>query len=233
MTASNGYVLGSGSPGPAGQLLVSGGTGQPALFSGGAGIANSALAADGSGGLRWEPQNQRAAVKGLYSGASVPSGPQTTGDGVLLVAGDRALFIGTNPVDSGIYDVNAGAWTRTIDYAAGMSACCSYFWVQAGSTYASTMWECSSAPGSDVVGTDSLRFGLVAATEFVSAAQTGTGVAQAIPHGLGRTPLNVLVSVVDNSAVAGGLFTVTINSTDSTNVTVTGTVSVKYYVYAR
>jgi hypothetical protein len=71
------------------------------------------------------------------------SGPQTI-QGVSLVAGDRVLAAGqTAGTDNGIWIVAAGAWTRSIDMAAGTAALGVYTFVELG-TYIHTGWECTT-----------------------------------------------------------------------------------------
>jgi hypothetical protein len=86
------------------------------------------------------------------------SGTQTI-DGVAVVAGNRVLAAGqTTASQNGVYVVAAGAWSRAADMAAGTDAASDYLFVQEGTAYADTGWVCSSDPGSDVVGTNSLTF---------------------------------------------------------------------------
>lgn len=99
----------------------------------------------------------------------VPSGAVTTADGVSLTVGSRAWLISSAPLYSGIYDVNAGVWTRSSDYADGLSVNATYFWVKSGSIYGNTMWECNNAVGSDVVGTDALTWQAVLTRAFFGA----------------------------------------------------------------
>jgi hypothetical protein len=64
--------------------------------------------------------------------------------GVPLVAGNRVLVAAqTVGTGNGIYEVSAGAWTRTLDYAAGTAALGAYVFVDAG-TYVHTGWECTT-----------------------------------------------------------------------------------------
>jgi hypothetical protein len=71
------------------------------------------------------------------------SGPQTI-QGVSLVAGDRVLVAGqTVGTDNGIWIVEAAAWTRSIDMAAGSAALGAYAFVELG-TYIHTGWECTT-----------------------------------------------------------------------------------------
>ncbi|MFO0677064.1 MAG: hypothetical protein U0169_11035 [Polyangiaceae bacterium] len=86
------------------------------------------------------------------------SGTQTI-DGVAVVAGNRVLAAGqTTPSENGVYVVAAGAWARAADMPAGSNAASDYLFVQEGTNYADTGWVCSTDPGSDVVGTNSLTF---------------------------------------------------------------------------
>lgn len=64
--------------------------------------------------------------------------------GVPLVAGNRVLVSAqTAGIDNGIYIVAAGAWTRSLDYAAGSAALGAYAFVDGG-TYVHTGWECTT-----------------------------------------------------------------------------------------
>jgi hypothetical protein len=64
--------------------------------------------------------------------------------GVTLVAGNRVLVAAqTVGTGNGIYEVAAGAWTRTLDYAAGTAAFGAYVFVDGG-TYVHTGWECTT-----------------------------------------------------------------------------------------
>jgi hypothetical protein len=67
---------------------------------------------------------------------------------------------------------------------------------------------------------------------FVSTAQTGTGMSQNIPHGLGSTPSAIMFSPLDNSAIMDGLFTITPGASGSTNVVVTATTDLVFQVIA-
>jgi len=94
----------------------------------------------------------------LVPAIPIPSGPVVTGDGVSLTVGSRAWLISSIPIYSGIYTVNVGLWTRTSDFAVGLSVNGTYFWVKSGTTYGNTQWECNNAVGSDVVGTNALTW---------------------------------------------------------------------------
>jgi hypothetical protein len=71
------------------------------------------------------------------------SAPQTI-QGVSLVAGDRVLVAGqTVGTDNGIWIVQAAAWTRAVDMAAGSAAFGVYAFCDGG-TYIHTGWECTT-----------------------------------------------------------------------------------------
>lgn len=76
-------------------------------------------------------------VKAATTGAITLSAPQTV-DGVALIAGDRCLVQNqASTPTNGIYQVNAGAWTRVADMNSGatVTAPCSVH-VSGGTTYA-------------------------------------------------------------------------------------------------
>lgn len=66
--------------------------------------------------------------------------------GITLVSGNRVLVAAQAAgIDNGIYVVDgpAGAWTRSLDYAAGTAALGAYAFVDGG-TYVHTGWECTT-----------------------------------------------------------------------------------------
>ena len=67
---------------------------------------------------------------------------------------------------------------------------------------------------------------------FVSAEQTGTGIAQNIAHGLAVVPAAVLIVPTDTAPATVGAYTVTEGVHDATNVIVTATNGKKYKVMA-
>lgn len=89
----------------------------------------------------------------------VPSGTLTA-DGVALNLGDRVMLVSlSDGTYNGIYEVQAGTWTRALDMDAGANAAGYYWWVLGGpGIYARTAYVVGNAPGSDVVGTDVLGF---------------------------------------------------------------------------
>lgn len=83
-----------------------------------------------------------------------------TVQGVTLTNGQRvAVTANTNAVENGLYNVSSGAWARTADLPAGDKSAGIYFFVQEG-TYVGQQWWCTTAPGSDVAGTNPLSFSI-------------------------------------------------------------------------
>jgi len=80
-------------------------------------------------------------------------------DGVTLGADDRVLLTNqTTDSQNGIWIISAGAWARPDDFDTGASAAGSQVWVDQGTTYQDTMWECTTNEGSDVIDTNDLAF---------------------------------------------------------------------------
>jgi hypothetical protein len=84
-------------------------------------------------------------------------------DSVTLGDGDRVLLTGqTLDTENGMWTAVTAllpeTWTRTADMAADDTASGRIVMVTAGTTNAATMWVCTTADGSDVVGTDDLSF---------------------------------------------------------------------------
>lgn len=67
---------------------------------------------------------------------------------------------------------------------------------------------------------------------FISSEQTGTGSAQNVAHGLGVTPIKVIVTYTDLTPATAGSANVTYGTHTSTNVVVTVTSGKKFIVEA-
>ena len=97
-----------------------------------------------------------------------------TVDSVTLTSGQRILLVGqTTGTQNGLWAVASGAWSRPVDFATGSSAAGTFTFVEEGTVNGSSGWVCASAPGSDVVDTNSLSF-----TQFSGAGEitAGTGI---------------------------------------------------------
>lgn len=116
----------------------------------------------------------KPSVIALENAANVASlsGLTTTAGGVLLNTDGMRVALGAQTTGSqtGIYAVHAGAWTRVTDYATGSHAAGTFFFVEEG-TNANGGFVCSSVPGSDLVGTNTLVF-----TQFSGAGEITAGV---------------------------------------------------------
>lgn len=106
-----------------------------------------------------------------------------TVDGVVLATGDRILIKDqASGSENGIYVVEAtGAPTRASDMPTGDSANCIWTWVQEGTINANTAYVCTSAPGSDLVGTDALTFSQYDVTGTLPISRGGTGTTSLTP----------------------------------------------------
>lgn len=106
------------------------------------------------------------------------TGAQTI-DGVALVATNRVLLIGqTNPIENGVWVVAAGAWARGADLPAGSSAVGAYFFAAGGTgVYEDTGWVCSTAAGSDLVGTNGIAFVQFSSAGVITA---GNGISKTV-----------------------------------------------------
>lgn len=100
----------------------------------------------------------KASVRAATTVSITLSAPQTI-DGVSVIAGNRVLVKdqGTGS-QNGIYIVAAGAWTRSLDMAAGSSAAGVYCYVEEGTIAQDKGYICNNNVGADVVGTDALIF---------------------------------------------------------------------------
>ena len=76
----------------------------------------------------------------------------------------------------------------------------------------------------------SLAGGIASDSRFVSTEQTGNGASQSIAHGLSATPSVVWWSVSNSGAT--GIYTAVPGAHDTTNIKMTVTSGVKYYVWA-
>lgn len=100
------------------------------------------------------------------------SGTQTI-DGVVLSAGDRVLVKNqTTTTENGVYDVSAGAWSRSTDSDTGAELVNAFYFVTLGTTLQATGWT-QSTPGPITIGSTAIVF-----NQFSGAAdyQAGNGL---------------------------------------------------------
>jgi len=126
------------------------------------------------------------------------SGTQTV-DGIALVASDRCLVKNqTLSQNNGIYDVSAGAWTRSADMDTWAEVPGAYVFVETGTTQADTGWVCTSNAGG-TLGTTAITW-----AQFSGA---GSGVSSITFGTTGLTPATATtgaVTVAGTLAVANG-----------------------------
>jgi hypothetical protein len=78
-------------------------------------------------------------------------------DGITVVAGDIVLLKDqSNGIENGIYEVAVGTWSRATNLEIGSSASSIALLVQEGTVNANNLFTCTTNPGSDIVGTNSL-----------------------------------------------------------------------------
>jgi hypothetical protein len=88
----------------------------------------------------------KTAVRAATTANITLSGTQTI-DGIALIAGDRVLVKNqTTTTQNGVYDVAAGAWTRSADSDTGTELVNAFYFVTLGTTLQATGWT-QSTPG--------------------------------------------------------------------------------------
>jgi hypothetical protein len=131
----------------------------------------------------------KTAVKVATTTNITLSGTQVV-DGVTLVAGDRVLVKNqTNQTQNGVYDVAAGAWTRSSDSDAGTELVNAFYFVQSGTTLQATGWV-QSTPGPITLGTTNIVF-----SQFSGAADYTAGA------GLTKTGLTFDIVTASSSRI--------------------------------
>ncbi len=146
------------------------------------------------------------------------SAPQTI-DGQAVIAGNRVLVKNqTAPAENGIYDVAAGAWSRSTDSNTAAELLFGYYYfVAAGTTQGATSWFIQTPPTN--LGTDPVVFAQFSASQNYSAG-TGLGLAgnvfslNAAQSGLTLTSsaFNGTVGATTPNTIAGTAQTITGNS---------------------
>jgi hypothetical protein len=114
-------------------------------------------------------------------------------DGVTPVGGDVVFAKNqTNPIENGVYVAAAGAWTRSVDYAAGDNGAETFFFIEEGTQNGSTGWVNTNDPNAATIGTDPLTFAQFSAAGFVDAGD-----------GLSKTGNTLSVDAADSSLTVG------------------------------
>ncbi len=107
-------------------------------------------------------------------------------DGVVLATGDRILIkdqtVGT---ENGIYIIQAsGAPVRSVDFGNGASVSAKFFWIAEGTLSANNGFLVTNAPGSDVVGTDTIDFRIFSNSETVLTVASSSALSVAVTNGV-------------------------------------------------
>ena len=95
-------------------------------------------------------------------------------DGVTLIANDRVLLTGqTDPIENGLWVVQAGAWTRPADFNTGDLAGQAYVLILSGTLYGGSSWLCNTPTA--VIDTDPISFALFSLPNTTTGANVGAG----------------------------------------------------------
>ena len=156
------------------------------------------------------------AVRVISTSNITLSGTQTI-DGVALVAGDRVLVAGqTTASQNGIYNVAAGAWTRSLD--ADVSAEVTpgmYILVTEGTVNGTSAWVLTTT-GTITLGTTALTF-----SQFSGAAQ--------ITAGAGMTKSgNILDIVAADSTITVNADSIQVGTNSITNTQINSAAAIAY-----
>lgn len=148
------------------------------------------------------------------------SGPQTI-DGQSVIAGNRVLVKNqTLTENNGIYDVAAGAWSRSSDSNTAAELLFGYYYfVSAGSTQGSTSWFIQTAP--TVLGTDPVVFAQFSASQNYTAG-AGLSLAGNVFSNTGVLSVTGTANQITASASTGAITLSTPSTLTFTGKTVTG-----------
>jgi hypothetical protein len=98
----------------------------------------------------------------------------STIDGVSLSTNDRVLLTGqTNAIDNGLWQAQAGSWTRPADFNIGDIADQAYVLITSGLVNAGSSWLCTTPTA--VIGTDPITFVLFSYPDVILGANVGAG----------------------------------------------------------
>ncbi len=127
-----------------------------------------------------------------------------TVDGIVLATGDRILVKNqATGAENGIYTVNAsGAPTRAVDMPTGDAANGALTIVDLGTVNASTLFFCTAASGSDVVGTDALTWSQAGGASSTLAGLTDVTITAAISGDILRHNGSAWVDYADSNFAA-------------------------------
>jgi len=124
-------------------------------------------------------------------------------DGVVLVTGDRILIKDQSTgTENGIYVVEAtGAPTRASDFISGENVSTKFFWAAEGNANANNGFVVTNAPGSDVVGTDTIIFRIFSNSETNLTVASSLALTVAITNGVNDITILPGIYEIDSSLV--------------------------------
>lgn len=103
----------------------------------------------------------------------IATGGLQTVDTIVTVAGDRVLLKNQSaPAENGIYQVNAGAWTRTVDADSASEIAGALVNVDTGSVNGGKLFDCDFK-STDTLGTTAINFYTLTDSSYVVPATTG------------------------------------------------------------
>ena len=138
------------------------------------------------------------------------SGEQTL-DNVSLSVGDRVLVKSqTTGSENGIYEVQSGTWTRAKDFVVDMLVSGMQIFVTGGSANKDTLWTCTSASGSDVVGTNNITFSKINPNkEYIMASRQSSNINYSSPGNIALNKNDISNGISLNTG--SGVFTLSAN----------------------
>lgn len=151
----------------------------------------------------------RSGVRAATTANITLSAPQTI-DGVAVIAGNRVLVKNqTIPEENGIYDVAAGAWSRSSDSnTAGELLFGYYYFVSSGTTNGATSWFIQTPP--TVLGVDPVVFSQFAASQVYTA---GSGLTLAGNQFSITSPVAATIGGTGQSGYSTGDILYAVNAT--------------------
>jgi hypothetical protein len=118
----------------------------------GSDAANKAYVDTNGGSQTWKDPARVASLSNIPTISGL-----LTIDGITVVAGDIVLLKDqSNGIENGIYEAAVGTWSRAPGLETGSSASGIALLIQEGTVNGTNLFTCTTIPGSDTVGTDSL-----------------------------------------------------------------------------
>jgi hypothetical protein len=181
-------------------LLKSGGTITGPIIYNSAPVLGTELVnkdyVDSLNGITW-----RESVVVATTGNITLSGEQTI-DGIAVVAGNRVLVRSQSTAsENGIYDVAAGAWSRSTDSDTGLEILGASVFVLSGTTYENTQWS-NINTSTPTIGVSDITYSQISASTNYAA---GTGITlTGTTFSLNTTYTNTLYPAIGTTITIAG-----------------------------